>query len=430
MALDKNQFDEIIREFTVTGEQLREIAADFRYDLVKGLENPEESSLRMLKSYVGLPTGKETGEYLALDFGGTNVRVLRIRLEGNGKFEVVKKVAKPLRVEGVYDFVGTGSTAEEMFDFIAGLVDEAVEGDHETKYLLGHTFSFPSEQTDLYNAKLIIWTKEFATAGVEGKIVNDLLKEALHRQGIGNVEPTAVINDTVAVLLAAAYKQPDIYIGSIYATGHNTCYLEPYAGSGNAPMILNLESGGFMKLAPNRFDVAFDKGSEKPGEQRLEKMVSGRYMGELFGMALAELLHEEGKAYGFTSIDMSNIIADEGADCSKAAEIVAARTGKTLDAADCRLVQQLAAALVVRSARLVTASFVGIIWQLAGKGKPQKQHIAVDGSVYEKMPLAKENIMRALSELLGEDAAGIDTVLENGGSGLGAAIAAAMSQKK
>lgn len=429
MAFDKNQFDEIIREFTVTGEQLHEIAADFRYDLVKGLENPEESSLRMLKSYVALPTGKEKGEYLALDFGGTNVRVLRIRLEGNGKFEVLKKVAKPLRVEGIYDFVGAGSTAEQMFDFIAELVDEAVEGDHETKYLLGHTFSFPSEQTDLYNAKLIIWTKEFATAGVEGEVVNDLLKKALHRQGIGNVEPTAVINDTVAVLLAAAYKQSDIYIGSIYATGHNTCYLESYADSSETPMVLNLESGGFMKLIPNRFDVAFDKVSEKPGEQRLEKMVSGRYMGELFGMALAELLHEEGKEYGFTSIEMSDIILDTSADRSNVAAIVNAKTDKMLAAADCELVQQLAAALVVRSARLVTASFVGIIWQLAGKGKPQKQHIAVDGSVYEKMPLAKENIMRAFSELLGEDAAVIDTVLENGGSGLGAAIAAAMSRK-
>ena len=55
---------------------------------------------------------------------------------------------------------------------------------------------------------------------------------------------------------------------------------------------------------------------------------------------------------------------------------------------------------------------------------------AIDGSVYEKMPLAKENIMRALSELLGESAPLVDTVLENGGSGLGAAIAAAMSQKQ
>ncbi len=430
MAFDKNQFDEIIKEFTVSTDELREIAADFRYDLRKGLKDPAESSLRMLKSYVGLPDGNETGEYLALDFGGTNVRVLRIRLEGNGKFEVLKKVAKPLKVAGVYDFIGEGSTAEQMFDFIAGLVDEAVDGNHETKYFLGHTFSFPSEQSNLYNAKLIIWTKEFATAGVEGKVVNDLLKEALERQGLNNVEPTAVINDTVAVLLAAAYKQPDVYIGSIYATGHNTCYLEPYADSAEEPMILNLESGGFSKLIPNRFDREFDKNSEKPGEQRLEKMVSGRYMGEIFGMALAELLNENGKKYGFTSIDMSNIIVDDSDDKKEVKAIVAEKTGCNLDTADAELVQKFAAAMVVRSARLVTASYVGIIWQLAGEeGKALKQHIAIDGSVYEKMPLAKENIMRALSELLGENAGIVDTVLENGGSGLGAAIAAAMSQK-
>ena len=376
-----------------------------------------------------MPTGKETGEYLALDFGGTNVRVLRIRLEGAGKFEVVKKVAKPLRVEGVYDFVGAGSTAEQMFDFIAELVDEAVEGDHETKYLLGHTFSFPSEQTDLYNAKLIIWTKEFATAGVEGKVVNDLLKEALERNGLKNVEPVAVINDTVAVLLSAAYKQEDIYIGSIYATGHNTCYLEPYADSADAPMILNLESGGFSKLAPNRFDTMLDEASEKPGEQRLEKMASGRYMGDLFSMALA-LLHDDAQwRYGFTSIDMSGIISDESADLSEVVRIVATRTGSEPDLEECRDIQKLAKTILNRSARLVTATFVGIIWQLAGKGEVKEQHIAVDGSVYEKMPGAKENIMRALSELLGQDAAKVDTILDNGGSGLGAAIAAAMAQK-
>ena len=309
MAFDKELFDDICREFTVDGEELHTIAADFRYDLKQGLKDPELSSLRMLKSYVGLPTGEEKGEYLALDFGGTNVRVLRIRLDGHGKFEVLKKVAKPLRVEGIYDYVGEGSTAEQMFDFIAELVDEAIDGDHTKKYLLGHTFSFPSEQTNLYDAKLIIWTKEFATAGVEGKVVNDLLKEALHRQSIDNVEPTAVINDTVA-------------IGSIYATGHNTCYLEPFADKAERPMILNLESGGFMKLVPNRFDVAFDEHSEKPGEQRLEKMVSGRYMGELFGMALAELLGEKGKAYGFTSIDMSNIVLDESPDKAEVQKIV------------------------------------------------------------------------------------------------------------
>ena len=429
MAFDKNLYDSIIKEFTVDKEQLQTIAADFRYDLKQGLADPDESSLRMLKSYLGLPSGKEKGEYLALDFGGTNVRVLLIRLEGEGKFEILKKVAKPLKVEGEYDYIGADSTAEQMFDLLAELIDEAIEGNHEQKYLLGHTFSFPSEQTDLNNAKLIIWTKEFATPGVEGKVVNDLLLEALHRRGIENVQPAAVINDTVAVLLSAAYKQGDTYIGSIYATGHNTCYLEPYEDSADKAMILNLESGGFMKLVPNRFDVAFDEASEKPGEQRLEKMVSGRYMGELFGMALSELLGEKGKAYGFTSIDMSGMLEDESEGRQKVQEIVKEKTGHALSAEEAEQVRDLAVTVVVRSARLVTASFVGIIWQLAGKSGVQKQHIAVDGSVYEKMPFVKENIMRALSELLGEDAAKVDTVLDNGGSGLGAALAAAMSQE-
>ena len=428
MAFDKQLFDSIIEEFTVAPEELRTIAADFRYDLKQGLADPEQSSLRMLKSYLGLPTGKEQGEYLALDFGGTNVRVLRIRLEGEGKFEILKKVAKPLIVEGEYDYIGASSTKEQMFGLLAELIDEAVEGNHEQKYLLGHTFSFPSSQTDVNNARLIIWTKEFATPGVEGEVVNDLLKEALDKRGLTNVEPVAVLNDTVAVLLSAAYKQSGTYIGSIYATGHNTCYLEPNVDG--VPMILNLESGGFMKLLPSRFDNVIDEQSEKPGEQRLEKMVSGRYMGELYSLALSELpgAKDKWKSYGFTAIDLSGILADEGKERSEVQKIVAERTGVSLTASDAEMARDLAVAISKRSARLVTATFVGIIWQLTGNGKVQQQHIAVDGSVYEKMPFVKENIMRALSELLGEEAAQVDTVLDNGGSGLGAALAAAMAK--
>lgn len=428
MSFNKEMFQQVKDAFTADRDVLKEIAAAFRYDIRKGLAGSDESSLRMLKSYVGLPTGTETGEFLALDFGGTNVRVLRIQLKGHGKFEILKKVAKPLRVEGVYDYVGAGSTAQEMFDFIAGLVDEAIEENHEKTYLLGHTFSFPSEQTDLYNAKLIIWTKEFATSGVEGQVVNDLLKEALARIGASNVKPTAVINDTVAVLLAAAYKQEDTFVGSIYATGHNTCYLEPYAGTADAPMIINMESGSFSKLIPNKYDQQIDATSEKPGEQRLEKMVSGRYMGELFGLALNELLGTE-KRYAFTSIDMSNIVLDTSEARTEVAGIVAKQTGVNLSTEDCVAVQSLVSAIIIRSARIVTATFAGVIWHLAGDKPIKKQHIAIDGSVYEKMPLVKENIMRALSDILGEEAAAVDTVLENGGSGLGAAIAAAMSQK-
>jgi hexokinase len=425
MNLNKRKFQEMIDKFTIGQAELSEIAAAFRYDIESGLKKSGESSLRMLESYVGLPTGKEKGEYLALDFGGTNVRVLRICLEGDKKFTICKKVTKPLRVPGIYDYVGEGSTAKDMFDFIAGIVDEAIDGNHTKKYLLGHTFSFPSKQTNLYNAKLISWTKEFATTGVEGQVVNDLLKAALERNGIKNVCPVAVINDTVAVLLAAAYKQEDTYIGSIYATGHNTCYLEPYADEGRSKMVINMESGAFCKLITNKYDHILDDASEKPGEQRLEKMVSGRYIGELFGYALADAFATD-KKFVFTSIDMSGILVDQSETLAVVEKIVKDKTGEVLSLKECTWVKQLAAAVVIRSARLVAATYAGIIWHLSGNGKVCKQHIAVDGSVYEKMPLAVENIREALYDILGEDAGQVDTVLENGGSGLGAAIAAAI----
>ncbi|MBQ9319623.1 MAG: hypothetical protein IJ238_02405 [Acidaminococcaceae bacterium] len=448
--IDPTACHSLIEEFTLGRDVLAEMAESFRDEMTRGLSHSGRSSLRMLKSYIGLPTGNETGEYLALDFGGTNLRVLRILLEGQGKYKILKKVARPLRVEGEYDYIGAGSEAETLFDFIAVLVDEAIEGNRTDRFFLGHTFSFPSSQTSLRDATLISWTKEFATGGVEGRAVNELLRLALERRGIKNVLPVAVINDTVAVLLSAAYRHGETFIGSIYATGHNTCYFEPEAEAGEAPMIRNLESGNFDIVPQNRFDMWLDAHSEKPGEQLLEKMVAGRYMGELFGLALAELLGEKGKVYPFTSVDISEIIKDETDDLLRAGKILNAKmtqacvgqpqshfksaailsnkTQKEFALEDVAMARELAAAIVVRSARLVGASFSGILGHM-GKNKETRQHIAVDGSVYEKMPLVKENIRATLRELLGAAGDNIDTILENGGSGLGAAIAAAMAEK-
>lgn len=423
--MDNARFKEIIHEFTLNQVALQDIAASFRYDIKAGLKGSEDSSLKMLKSYVGLPSGAEKGEYLALDFGGTNVRVLKIRLDGQGKFSILKKVAKPLTVPGVYDFVGAEAVAEDLFDFIAGLIDEAIDEDHDKTYLLGHTFSFPSEQTNLYNAKLIVWTKEFATKGVIGKVVNDLLKDALQRNGLSNVKPVAVINDTVAVLLAAAYKQEATYIGSIHATGHNTCYLESYRDEARAPMVINLESGAFNKLMLNTYDRILDQASEKPGEQRLEKMVSGRYIGELFALCLAKGF-ESDERYEFSSIDISTILADESLGYAATQLLLSKKTQKNLSEEQCSLVKDLAVAIISRSARLVAATYAGIIWHL-DDADVRKQNIAIDGSVYEKVPGVAEYMKKALYEILGESAAKVDLVLENGGSGLGAAIAAAVA---
>lgn len=45
----------------------------------------------MLPTYVfGWPTGQEKGSYLAVDLGGTNLRVCHVELEGEGRFEVTQ----------------------------------------------------------------------------------------------------------------------------------------------------------------------------------------------------------------------------------------------------------------------------------------------------------------------------------------------------
>ena len=424
MMFDDKKLAKVRSAFLVDQETAQEIASAFRYDIRMGLNEPERSSLQMLQAYVDLPNGEETGEYLALDFGGTNVRAMRIKLLGGGKHMVVKSVAKPLVRPGVYDHIGPGSTAEGLFDFLAHLIDEVAGGDRETLFLLGHTFSFPMKKTAINDAVLVGWTKEIQTEGVEGKDVSLLLKDALVHIGATNIEPVAVVNDTVALLLAAAYEYGNTYIGSIYATGHNTCYFEPRQNT----TIINMESGGFVKLVPNKYDNMVDEKSDRPGEQRLEKMVSGRYLGELFGLALADVLGEN-KDYGFTSIDLSAMIADDSDDRTEVARIIEEKTGKRFEPEDCEELRLLAEAVVIRSARIVSATWAGLFWHLDSEDRGGNQRIAIDGSIYEKMPLVKENVLRTLYDVLGEDAAKLEPVLVKGGSGLGAAIAAALSQK-
>lgn len=58
--------------------------------LEKGLAK-EGEDVPMLPTYVfGWPTGQEKGAYLAVDLGGTNLRVCHVELEGDGKFEVTQ----------------------------------------------------------------------------------------------------------------------------------------------------------------------------------------------------------------------------------------------------------------------------------------------------------------------------------------------------
>lgn len=417
--MNERLFQDCIDLFTADNAELARIAAAFRRDIDLGLEAPGASSLRLLESYADLPTGQETGEFLSLDFGGTNVRAARVALLGSGRCETRCRAARPLPPE----LTAKSASAGALFDCIARLVGEVAAPGQS--YRLGHTFSFPSQQSNLYDARLVSWTKEFATPGVEGAVVNDLLADALRRCGLSFVRPVAVVNDAVATLLSAAYRSPGTRIGSICGTGHNTAYLELYFGQTRPRAILNLESGGFNRLAPNRFDARLDAQSAKPGAQRLEKMVAGRYLGALFSCALEEALALK-ETPRFATEDLSVLLSDNSARLEDAQGALQRVLRAPLDSDATVWCKALAEAVCVRAARLTAATYAGILWHF-DDAHVAPQPIAVDGALYEKLPLYKEAMQQALHELLGAEARYVRLLPAKDGSALGAAVAAAIA---
>lgn len=126
------------------------------------------------------PTGDEEGTFLALDMGGTNLRVCEIVLpEEHGEFEIIQsKYRMPEELK-------TGD-AEEMWEYVADCVQQFIEYHHEgedlVKLPLGFTFSYPATQEYIDHGILQRWTKGFDVKGVEGEDVFQQFEIALAKR--------------------------------------------------------------------------------------------------------------------------------------------------------------------------------------------------------------------------------------------------------
>ena len=425
--------------FSVKAVDILSIAEKFHDAMHKGLAG-QKWPLKMLPSFLDIPSGAEKGMFLSVDFGGTNVRVSLISLQGNGKITIIRRITAPLRDPGGrYDYTSDAATGRELFCFLAEQIADLVKPGEA--FYLGHTFSFPTEMHGLNKAVLIGWTKEFKTRMAEGRDVNSLLEEALTEHGLDCVKPVAVTNDTVATLLAAAYSDSHADIGSICGTGHNTCYLEPQPAHLSGPMIINIESGNFDSLPVNIYDRQLDLHSEKPGKQVLEKMVSGRYLGELMRLVVLDLVQEghlfEGKidrisGFPFKANSLSTeqlplILGDETTSLTGTAAWIKGFMGiSNQSPPETAALKAIAALLSARSARLVAATYIGILQHLDPLLEVPHT-IAVDGSIYDKMPGFASNLRTALDEVLEDKAGQVTIKFTKDGSGMGAAVAAAIA---
>jgi hexokinase len=355
-------------------------------------------SLKMLPTYAEKPKGTEKGTLLALDLGGTNFRVASLELKGRRK-------TGPIRSEKfLLQKKHTARTGEALFDFIAGSLKKfmaAHKMDLKGAHDVGFTFSFPMRKKKISEGVLVAWTKGFSASGVEGKNVVGLLNKALKRNGFPDTRVVAIVNDTVSTLVARSYEDRHCDVGVILGTGTNACYYEK-------KMTVNIEWGNFNKLTLTRYDRKLDGESRNPGEQLLEKTISGMYLGKLVGLILADFGYSA-RPGGFKTEYISEIESD-----------------KTKDK---KLLKKICSMVSTRAARLAAAAMASVVTRMDPR-LSRKHTIAIDGSLYEKHPGFRKRVKSTLKEIFGKKAVNIELKLTKDASAKGAAIIAATARRK
>ena len=407
-----------LKAFDIPLSEIRRIIKDFQLEMDRGLSG-RKSSLKMIPTYVSRPNGREKGKFIALDFGGTNFRILRLTLLGAGRIGAINVMKFVLAKKHM-----TGS-AEGFFGFIADSVKTFLKKyrlESENELDMGFTFSFPVRQTGAASGSLVCWTKDFDVSGVIGNDVVGLLNDALAKIGVRNVNISALANDTVGTLVAKSYEDETCDVGVIIGTGTNACYPEARAGG----MILNIEWGNFNKLKSTPYDRALDRNSDNPGEQILEKMVSGMYLGRLAGLLLGEKFRLKDE---FKTEHMSIIESDGSKDLSRTGLILKKIGVRNSSFGDRQHVKEICQAVSRRGARISAACIAAIVKKM-DPPLSGNHTVAIDGSVYEKHPTFAKSMKAALKEIFGRRSSRVRMALVKDGSGKGAAIIAAAAASR
>ena len=355
----------------------------FISEMEKGLKG-EKSSLMMIPTYVGvngkIPQGAKAA---VLDAGGTNFRGGIVTIPP----AISDKQNQPMP--------GTKGEVDEE-TFYKAFADEVKRVlPLATTKKIGWCFSYPAEATPSLDAKLVHWTKNIQAPAIIGQYVG---AELLKRLGGGEI---AIVNDTVATLLAAKATEGDktysSYIGFILGTGTNSAYVEKNknilkleGADADGSMIINAESGGFDKIETSAFDKAADAKTGNPGVHIFEKLIAGAYLGpiglEIYkaaakaGMFSAKAAAAIGGLGALETMDFDNFCAEfkkEGRD--NVLDSIFA------DADDAKLARRLGIPVFERAA-VLTAIHLAAFVITSGEGNDPAAPVAInaDGSTYYK----------------------------------------------
>ncbi|XP_058478065.1 hexokinase-2-like isoform X2 [Solea solea] len=397
-----------LQPFHLSLEKLGDISCRLNKSLILGLgkHSHHRAAVKMLPTFVrATPDGTEKGDFLALDLGGTNFRVLHVRV-----CEDEQQVLK-------------------MDSQICSIPQEMMLG--------------PGEQSIL-----IRWTKGFNCSGVEGEDVVKLLKDAVHRRGDYDIGSVAMVNDTVGTMMSCGYRDQSCEIGMIIGTGTNACYMEEMKNvkrveGEDGRMCINTEWGGFgddhsLRDILTEFDLTVDNMSINPGVHIFEKMISGMYLGEIVRLVLVRLTEDKVlfqgqmssalKTPGSFQTKFISEIEEEDAGLENAQNILTQLELKW-DPVDVRVVRLVCDTVSSRSARLCGAALATIANRMrTSRGLDHlKTTVGVDGTVYRKHPNFSDELqatVRLLAPLCS-----LSFLVSEDGSGKGAAMVTAVAQR-
>ncbi|XP_019390874.1 PREDICTED: hexokinase-3 [Crocodylus porosus] len=446
LEAQRREVDQLLQPLRLAPRARQQVQALLQCEMERGLrqETHAQASTRMLPTYVrATPDGSERGDFLALDLGGTNFRVLLVKLrsrEAGGICMVSEIYSIPPEVAQ-----GPGS---QLFDHIVEcIVDfQTKQGLWGRTLPLGFTFSFPCQQKSLDQGILLNWTKGFTASGCEGKDVVELLREAVRRKNQFDLDVVAIVNDTVGTMMSCGYDDPNCEVGLIVGTGTNACYMEELRNVEAVPgaegrMCINMEWGAFgdngcLDEFFTHFDAQVDRVSLNPGKQRFEKLISGMYLGEIVRMVLVELVEKELLFQGrpcpalqtpgiFPTKFLSTIESDGLA--LRQASAVLQNLGLAASVEDALLVRKVCQVVSLRAGQLCGAALAAVAEKIRdNRGLAQLAvTVGVDGTLYKLHPHFSQHVQQTVKELAPRCT--VTFLQSEDGSGKGAALVAAVA---
>jgi hexokinase len=412
-------------KMTASSVSIETVLKDFESEMSAGLSG-NESSLAMIASYVNcnvpVPPNKPV---IVLDAGGTNLRVCIVSFDerGNVSIENFEKfqmpgISKKLTKEAFYNII---------CDYLEGVVDKADS--------IGFCFSYPSQISPEKDGKLLFWTKEVKVPEVVGEYIGAGLLNTLAQRGHSD-KKIVLLNDTVSCLLAGKtvgqIRKCSGYIGFILGTGTNTAYVEDNYKINNIDLqkgsqVINVESGNFAKCPQGDIDKLYDAKTDNPGSQTFEKMISGRYLGDIALEVIKQAARD--KMFSFVSLAIiEKIKCLESADLSVFIEnpfnVIAPFNDSFIESADREILYHIILDLIDRAAKLVAINIAAVaIKSDIGHNPLYPICINVDGSTFHKMYGFRSTCEAYLADILNERGIYFEIIEVDNAPIIGAAIA-------